>query len=169
MRSLQGALVYVCLVFGSGFALGLVRVAFLVPRLGERSAELLEMPLMALVMVLAARFVVRHHLQGTPRASLLACGGIALALMITAEAAVGLWLQHRSLAEIVRGHDPISGSVHLALLLLYALLPLLFAERSRPQAGPWSGRPARGSLMAPEPEPPPEGAASAPAPPPGWP
>jgi hypothetical protein len=35
------------LVLGTGFVLGVVRVPFLVPRIGERWAELAEMPSMA--------------------------------------------------------------------------------------------------------------------------
>jgi hypothetical protein len=57
---LLAAITYVGLVFGAGFLLGTVRVLLVVPQLGVRSAELLEMPLMATVVVLAARFVVRR-------------------------------------------------------------------------------------------------------------
>lgn len=51
---------YFGLVFGAGFLLGCIRVPFLVPRLGARVAELLEMPIEFVVMVFAARFVVRR-------------------------------------------------------------------------------------------------------------
>ena len=43
-KTLRAALVYFALVFGVGFLLGLIRVPFVVPRIGERYAELAEMP-----------------------------------------------------------------------------------------------------------------------------
>lgn len=87
------ALVYFALVFGAGFALGLVRVPLLVPRLGERYAELLEMPFMLVAIVLAARFAVRRYPLARTTASSLAVGAAALALLLLAEWLVGVWLQ----------------------------------------------------------------------------
>ena len=40
MRRLKATLLYFAIVLGTGFMLGMVRVPFLVPRLGERNAEL---------------------------------------------------------------------------------------------------------------------------------
>ena len=50
-RTIRGGLAYFALVFGAGFVIGVLRVAFLVPRFGERLAELAEMPLMLLFIV----------------------------------------------------------------------------------------------------------------------
>jgi hypothetical protein len=57
---IKAGLSYFTLVFGAGFVLGALRVTLLVPRLGERMAELSEMPLMFAVIVFAARFVIRR-------------------------------------------------------------------------------------------------------------
>ena len=56
------------LVFGAGFLVGVVRVGWLAPEIGERPAELLELPLMLAVAWLAARWSVRR--LGVPRATL---------------------------------------------------------------------------------------------------
>jgi hypothetical protein len=40
----RSAAAYVGLVFGTGFLLGMLRVAFLVPLVGGRAAELIEAP-----------------------------------------------------------------------------------------------------------------------------
>ena len=50
-HTISGGFAYFALVFGAGFVLGVLRISFLVPRFGERLAELAEMPLMLLVIV----------------------------------------------------------------------------------------------------------------------
>ena len=47
LKTIRAGLVYFALVLGTGFMLGVVRVPFLAPRIGERWAELAEMPIMA--------------------------------------------------------------------------------------------------------------------------
>jgi hypothetical protein len=126
---LKPALVYFALVFGTGFALGAIRVPLLVPRLGERYAELLEMPFMLVAIVLAARFVVRRYPLARAAASSLAVGGMALALLVLAEWQLGLWLQGRSFADYVTDRDPVSGAVYAALLLVFASMPFMAARR----------------------------------------
>jgi hypothetical protein len=136
MPILRAAATYVALVFGTGFVLGAVRVSLLVPRLGVRLAELLEMPWMALAMVLAARFVVRRQLAGCGPLTRAAAGALSLGFMVAAELTVGLVLQQRPLQEILIDRDPVSGVVYLALLVLYALLPLLLGRGSTTTAVP---------------------------------
>jgi hypothetical protein len=136
MRILRAALSYFALVFGAGFLLGLLRVPFLVPWLGVRTAELLEMPFMAVAILLAARLVRRRLLPQAGAAERAATGALALVLMLLAELAVGVLMLQRTPEEIVVGRDPVSGSVYLVLLLAYALLPLLPARGSTTTAVP---------------------------------
>ena len=127
MPSLRPALLYFALVLGTGFVLGTIRVPFLVPRLGERYAELLEMPFMFVAIVLAARFVARRF-QLPPSLSMrLKVGFLALALSVGAELLLATVLQSRSLAEFIASRDPVSGSVYLAMLLLFALMPAILS------------------------------------------
>jgi len=51
---------YFALVFGAGFMLGPMRILCIAPRLGERTAELLEAPVMLAISILTARWVVRR-------------------------------------------------------------------------------------------------------------
>jgi len=125
----QAALAYFALVFGAGFALGVLRVLFLVPRLGERVAELCEMPLMFAVIVLAARFIVRRFALPPSRPALLGTGFLALGLLLAAEFLLAVSLQDRSFADYVASRDPVSGSVYLAMLLVLALMPALLGMR----------------------------------------
>ena len=55
MGAIKAGFAYFALVFGAGFMRGVLRVAFLMPRLGDRMAELGEMPLMLAVILVSAR------------------------------------------------------------------------------------------------------------------
>jgi hypothetical protein len=65
----RAALVYFAIVLGTGFVLGMFRVPMLVPLIGERWAELAEMPVMAAVIFIAAGYLLRHF----PEVANLAC------------------------------------------------------------------------------------------------
>ena len=125
MQSLWAGLEYFALVFGTGFLLGMVRVPFLVPRLGERWAELVEMPVMMVVIVLAARRVVRRHALPATPAPRLAAGAVALGFLMVAELLLAVAIQGRSVGEYLASRDPVSGSVYLASLGLFAVMPCL--------------------------------------------
>lgn len=60
MQILRGDLLHFVIVFGTGFVLGVIRTLWLVPRVGTRWAELIETPIMVVVTILAARWVVLH-------------------------------------------------------------------------------------------------------------
>ncbi len=130
----KAVIVYFALVLGTGFVLGTVRVPFLVPRLGERYAELLEMPIMFVVIVLAARYVVRRF-SLPPNASIrLMVGFAALALAVLAELLLAAALQSVSVAQYIASRDPVSGSVYLFVLLLFALMPYMLTHFPGPPA-----------------------------------
>ncbi|ART47755.1 hypothetical protein [Acidovorax carolinensis] len=124
-KTIAAAVVYFAIVLGTGFVLGVVRVPLLVPRIGERWAELAEMPVMAIVIYLAAGFILRHfpHIRHPARA--IATGLLALALSIAAELGLALVVQSQSLTEFILSRDRVSGAVYLALLLVFALMPRL--------------------------------------------
>jgi len=46
MQTLKAGVLYFAVVFGAGFVLGPIRVMWVVPRLGTRTAEILEAPIM---------------------------------------------------------------------------------------------------------------------------
>jgi hypothetical protein len=130
MRVLKPAAVYFALVFGAGFILGTCRVLWVVPRLGTRAAELAESPLMLLVTVLAAGWINRRFLVGARPTARLSIGLIALALLLTAEAGLGIALRGGSVLEVLLNKDPVSGTVYYVLLGVYALMPWLLARRA---------------------------------------
>ncbi|TXG77551.1 MAG: hypothetical protein E6R11_06385 [Rhodocyclaceae bacterium] len=129
MKSFKAASTYFALTFAAGFVLGMVRVPFVVPRLGERIAELIEMPLMLLVVILSARFVVRRfHLDAT-LATRLQVGLIALALLLAVEFSVVLALRGLTIGDYIATRDPIAGSAYAIMLVLFGLMPSLIDRR----------------------------------------
>jgi len=129
MHKLKAATLYFALVMGAGFVLGVIRVPFLVPRLGERYAELLEMPFMFVVIVLAARHVVSRFELGPARSLRLQVGFMALALTVLAELLMVAAFQGVPVAQYIAGRDPVSGTAYLVLLLVFALMPYIFSRR----------------------------------------
>ena len=122
---IEAALVYFALVFGLGFLLGLVRVPFIVPRLGTRKAELLEMPFMLLGILMAARFVVKQFILPYTILANLSVGLLALSLVLLAEILLVVVLQGGTVRQYLARRDPVSGSAYLVLLLIFALMPLI--------------------------------------------
>jgi hypothetical protein len=108
--------------------MGTIRVPFLVLRLGERYAELLEMPFMFVAIVLAARYVIQRFSLPESLPLRLQVGFVALALSVVAEMLLANVLQGRSLVEFISSRDPVSGSVYLAMLLLFALMPAILGR-----------------------------------------
>jgi hypothetical protein len=120
---LKAGLFYFLSVFAVGFALGTVRVIWLVPRLGTRVAELIEMPFMLVAIVLAAYWIIRRLAVPSTLRSRLGMGLTALSLLLFADFGVVLQLQGLSLSEYFKGRDPVSGTVYYAMLLVFAAMP----------------------------------------------
>jgi len=122
-KTIRVGFVYFAIVLGTGFILGMFRVPFLVPRIGDRWAELAEMPIMAVVIFFAAGYLLRRFPEiCTPWRSLVA-GFLALLLSVATELALATVLQERTLAAFISSRDKISGSVYIALLIVFAFMP----------------------------------------------
>jgi endonuclease/exonuclease/phosphatase (EEP) superfamily protein YafD len=119
------AFLYFSLVFGTGFVLGPIRILWLVPRVGVRAAELLEIPIMVLVTILAARWVIRRYNVQSAYATRLGIGVMALSFMVVAEVGLALTLRGMSVSEYITNRDPISGTVYFLALALFASMPVL--------------------------------------------
>lgn len=123
---------YFGIVFGTGFALGVIRVPFLVPRIGERWAELVEMPVMAIMIFIAAGYVLRRFPEVRRSGRSLAAGFLALALLVAAELTLATLVLDRTLAQYIASRDPVSGTVYLVMLLVFAFMPWIRVKRHAP-------------------------------------
>ena len=124
MRILRFALLYFAIVFGVGFVLGTIRTIWLVPRVGARAAELFEMPLMLVVVVVTARVVVRSQSIASTKSARLAVGCIGLILMLAAEFGFVLRLRGISIGQYLASRDPVAGTRYYLMLVVFALMPL---------------------------------------------
>jgi len=129
MKILKAGMLYFALVFGAGFVLGPIRMLWVVPRVGTRIAELMESPIMLVVIIVAARWLIRRLAVPLEPSSRLGMGFLALALLVIAEISLVGPLQGYSVNEYFSSRDPISGTVYYVMLLVYALMPFLLAQR----------------------------------------
>lgn len=128
-RILAAAASYFALVFAAGFCLGLVRVPFLEPALGKMASVLVEAPFLVLAMVLSAHVTVqRFGLEGHPWHAFTA-GLLAVALQQTGDLAVGVILRGSTLVAHVAEIFSVQSLPLLALLTVFAVLPLFLASQ----------------------------------------
>jgi hypothetical protein len=130
LRQLSHGLLYFALVFAIGFVLGAFRVLILVPMLGERWAELVEIPFMLVAVVLSARWVVARMEGATTALDGIFVGGIGLCLLLLAELGVVFFVRQQTFHEYLATRDPVSGALYLISLLLFAVMPAVQVRRN---------------------------------------
>ena len=128
MSILKAGVLYFTLVFGAGFVLGIIRTLWVVPRFGTRMAELMETPVMLVVTIVAARWIVLHFAVPSTPSSRLGMGCIALVLLLLAEFGFVLWLRGLSIRDYLATRDPVSGTVYYVMLAAFAVMPLLLRQ-----------------------------------------
>ena len=129
MQILRAGVFYFLLVFGAGFVLGPVRILWVAPRLGTRLAEVLEAPIMLVIVFLAARWIVRRLAVPSAPWSRLSMGCFALDLLLLTEFSLVRWLRGLSIHEYLAGRDPVAETVYYFTLGVFAVMPLFVARR----------------------------------------
>ena len=131
IKWVKSAVMYFVIVFGAGFAFGAIRTLWVVPKVGVRTAELMEMPFMVAVIILACRYVVRQFaLSDTWHR--IAMGFSSLSLLIGAELFLNSWVTGRAVSAYISDRDPVSGTAYFCALGLFAAMPLLVGKRRSP-------------------------------------
>jgi hypothetical protein len=125
MQVVKAGVVYFALVFGTGFLLGTIRTLWVVPRIGTRTAELMEMPIMLAVTIVAARWTVLQLSVPMIWSARIEMGCIALTLMLIAEFGFVLWIRGLPIKEYFATRDPVSGAAYYLLLIVFAIMPFL--------------------------------------------
>ena len=127
-RILKAGLIYFAIVFGAGFILGTIRVLFVVPIVGESFAELIEIPLMLVVIYYAAGLIIDLFRDFPGNIYYLFIGLIALILLIFTEFSMVLGLRGISLKEYIASRDIISGIAYLFSLIIFMIIPYMLAR-----------------------------------------
>lgn len=130
-RILNAALVYFVIVFGAGSLLGPIRMLFVVPRVGERVAELLEAPVMLIVIIVAANWIVGKFQLRPVLMDRLGTGAVAFLLGLLFEFGLVMKLRGLTLDEYFASRDPIAAGIYYLNLVLFALMPLLVKRHLR--------------------------------------
>lgn len=127
-RTVTAGLTYFAAVFAAGFFFGMIRVPLLLPRFGERTSELIEMPFMCAVIIIASRWLVRRFgLEGKPMQSLLA-GSIGAIALLVVEFSVILWIRGLSPSQFLDQRDPVAAVMYYAMVAFFAVAPFVFSK-----------------------------------------
>lgn len=84
---------------------------------------------MFVVAILAARWVARRLTLPPATAIRLGVGLVALGFLLIAEFTLVLGIRGLTIGEYIASRNPIAGTVYVALLGAFAIMPLLVARR----------------------------------------
>lgn len=131
-RALGAATVYFLALFALGFALGTIRVLFVVPRLGLFQATLAEIPIMLTAAFFTSRWSVQHWQVAPTLAARWAMVLWFLILLAGFETVMSTVLFGRTLADQWEILTTPAGSIGMLAQVIAALLPLCVGRRDRP-------------------------------------
>lgn len=120
MPAVRAGLRYALALFAIGFALALIRVPLLVPRIGETAAVLLELPLMLIAAWHVSRAIVRR--AGLPHNGRVLMGMVYFPLLLLFELLLGLALGG-TVTAIIAGWFATPGLLGIAAQGLAAVFP----------------------------------------------
>jgi hypothetical protein len=129
VQVLKAGTIYFLVTVGAQFVLEVIRLQVVALHVGERLAEMLEIPNVLLATIIGARWVVdRFTLPPLPGIRL-GVGLVALMLLLIAEGTVILPLHGLSVAEYLAGQDLVVGMAPLGALGVLTVMPFLVGYR----------------------------------------
>ena len=128
-RALKAGIAYFVVVFAFAFAMGTLRVLVLVPRLGELTAVLIEVPLVVAVSWWVCTRAVARWQVGNAKRDRLLMGAYAFGLLIAVEWTLSVTAFGRTSAQFVQAIFTPAGAIGLAGQVVFGLMPLLLRSR----------------------------------------
>ena len=116
---------YCAIVFAAGFALGVLRILELAPRLGETTAVLVELPPMLLISWIACRWIVAKSHLSSRVGDRLIMGGTAFTVLMAAEVSFSFLTLGRTFQGHFVHYASLSAQLGLAGQIAFALFPVL--------------------------------------------
>ena len=126
MAGVRAGILYALALFAIGFALALVRIPLLAPRIGETAAVLVELPIMLVAAWKISGAIVQR--QALPHNDRLRMGAVYFPLLLLFELLLGLALGG-SAPRILAGWFALPGILGLAAQALAALFPRFHLAR----------------------------------------
>jgi len=129
VQVLKAGIIYFLITVGAEFVLEVIRLQVVALHVGERLAEMLEIPNVLLATIIGSRWVVdRFTLPPLPGIRL-SVGLVALILLLIAEGTVILPLHGLSVNEYLANQDPVVGIAPLGALGVLTVMPFLVGYR----------------------------------------
>jgi hypothetical protein len=119
---LRAAIAYWAVVFALGFVLGTVRVLWVIPLVGLMPATLIELPIILVASWFAAGWLVRRFAI-VRQGEALAVGGLAFAVLMVAECALGVAMMGMTPAQWLAEFRQPHALLGLAGQVVFALMP----------------------------------------------
>lgn len=123
--ALKAGLAYFAIVFGVGFLLGIFRVLVLLPALGERSAVMLELPIMLAICWFSSQWLIALFDVVDWLMPRLFMGGLAFALLMVGEVSISIFGFGRTLAEHIASYRNVSEILGLFAQLAFGMFPAI--------------------------------------------
>lgn len=127
---IKAGLTYWAVAFAAGFALGTFRVIWLIPRVGEARAVLIELPVILSISALAAYWLTRAFVL-TRIGEALKVGALAFALLMAAEVVLAVGLFGQSVDEWLTAVATPPGLWSLLGQMAFAVLPAVMVRLRR--------------------------------------
>lgn len=130
--AVKAGIAYFGVVFSAAFVLGVLRSLVMAPALGERTAVLIELPVILALSWVVSRWLVATFAVGGTIGLRLVMGAIAFGVLMVAEAGMAVVLFGRSLAEHVASYRDTTQQIGLLAQMGFALIPAFqFLVRDR--------------------------------------
>jgi len=124
-RAARAGALFFLAVFAAGFGLGALRVLVLLPELGELAAVAVELPVMLALSWVVAGWLIGRLGVGRRARDRLTMGAVGFALLVLAEAALGVWGFGLTLAAHLGRYATPPGALGLAGQAAFGLIPWL--------------------------------------------
>ena len=129
VQVLKAGTIYFLVAVGAEFVLEVIRLQVVALHVGERLAEMLEIPNVLLATIIGARWVVdRFTLPPLPGIRI-SVGLVALIFLLIMEGTIILPLHGLSISEYLAGQDPVEGIAPLGALGVLTVMPFLVGYR----------------------------------------